>query len=72
MKKIVLASLLMFAVSMPLYAQEEIDEQPAQEATEQVTEETAAAEEQPSEEVAAKPKYSHYGEQCGDSLKTWK
>lgn len=56
MKKIVLASLLMFAVSMPLYAQEEIDEQPAQEATEQVTEETAAAEEQPAEEVEAKPK----------------
>lgn len=44
MKKIVLTSLLIFAVSMPLFAQEEIDEQPAQEATEQVAEEQAAEE----------------------------
>lgn len=56
MKKIVLTSLLIFAVSMPLFAQEEIDEQPAQEATEQVAEEQADAEEQAAEEAAQKSK----------------
>ncbi|MBO4751446.1 MAG: DUF3078 domain-containing protein [Bacteroidales bacterium] len=56
MKKIVLTSLLIFAVSMPLFAQEEIDEQPAQEATEQVAEEQAAAEDQPAEETSKKSK----------------
>lgn len=56
MKKIVLTSLLIFAVSMPLFAQEEIDEQPAQEATEQVAEEQADAEEQAAEESAQKSK----------------
>ena len=56
MKKIVLTSLLIFAVSMPLFAQEEIDEQPAPEATEQVADEQAAAEDQPAEETSKKSK----------------
>ena len=38
MKKTIFASLLMMAVSLPLYAQEEIEAAPAQESTEQVAE----------------------------------
>lgn len=41
MKKIVLASLLMMAVSMPLYAQEETEAAPVQDAAEQAAEESA-------------------------------
>lgn len=57
MKKIVLASLLMFAVSLPLYAQEEIDEAPVQEATEQVAEEQVAE-----DEAAAEPETKTKGQ----------